>query len=102
MGFGAFAPAWFENKFAHKAITIGSSATEIKVDTTRDPERGGVAIFNDSDEIMYTGDASVTTSGATKGYPLMPKQERYLPISDIPAYAITESGGKTMIVLEFG
>jgi hypothetical protein len=100
MSFGSFAPAYLDTLVAHAAITIGSSATEIKVDATRNNDRGLVVIYNDSDETIYVGGSTVTTTGTTKGIPLVPMQTLILPISGMAFYGVCASGGKSLIVME--
>jgi hypothetical protein len=80
------------------ALSITSTASELRVGATRLAGRQFLVIYNDSLVTIFTGpSASVTASGVNKGMPLLPAQERVVPIGDRPFYAI--SGGVTASIL---
>jgi hypothetical protein len=86
----------------HTVISIGTTATELKGGSSRDPERQAVMIYNDSDAEIRVGGASVTMTGATRGIPVFKKQISILPIGDMPIYGVSTAGGKEVIVFELG
>ena len=52
-------------------IDVTTSPVELKVGTTRNPERQAIIIYNDSNRTLYLGPATVAVSGANKGIPLL-------------------------------
>jgi len=91
-----------EKVLQHSVVTVGTSAVELKGGASRDPYRKFVIIYNNSNATVYIGGASVTTSGATMGIPILKSQMATVPIGDMALYAIAAGAGNDVIVLEAG
>lgn len=81
-------------------LTIGTTAVELKVDVVRNPNRQTLMVYNDSLVNVFLGPSTVTTTGATKGIPLVPRQFISLPIGNVPYFAISTIAGTGLIVQE--
>jgi hypothetical protein len=82
-------------------VTVGTSASEIKVGASRIPNRQALMVYNDGNAtIFYSPSAGVTVSGATKGLPLYKDQFFILPVGDQPWYWICGSSNTSVIVAE--
>lgn len=90
-----------EGSVVTAVIAVGTTAVEIKTSPTRNSTRQSVNIYNDSNATVYLGPATVTTSGANKGLPLLKGQFISLPLGDVGYFAIAASAGKNVIVTEF-
>jgi hypothetical protein len=82
-------------------ISIGTSQVEAKTTSPRNAKRQLLVIYNDSNSVIYHGPAGVTTSGSTKGIPLLKKQYVSIPAGDIGVYLIADSASNNVIVQEF-
>jgi hypothetical protein len=92
-----------EASYAAAAITVGTSAVEVKAGGSRVKTRQVIYIYNDSaTATFYWGPATVTTTGATKGVPLAPGQFVSMPWGDIPVYVVSTAAAQTAIVGEVG
>ncbi len=84
-----------------EVVTVTTSASEIKVGASRVANRQALFVFNDGNQtIFYSPSASVTISGATKGFPLYKDQFVILPIGDQPWYFIASATNSSVIVAE--
>jgi hypothetical protein len=91
-----------ESNALQTSLSVSGTAVEIRVGGTRLVGRQFVAIYNDSNVVVFTGpSASVSASGANKGLPLYRDQERVIPIGDRAVYAITAGGSATLLVQEY-
>jgi hypothetical protein len=91
-----------EKILQHAVVTVGTSAVELKGGATRDSYRKFIIIYNDSSNTIYIGGAGVTATGATKGIPILKSQMATIPLGDMALYAIAESAGNSIIVMEAG
>lgn len=90
---------------AVKSTVVAVATTATRLDTLNESDsRSGssVALYNDGAATIYIGGSDVTTSGATKGYPVAAGS--YGPGMDLGTeealYGIVASGTVNMIVLE--
>jgi hypothetical protein len=91
------------SSFIHAVVSVGTSAVEMKVNGTRLSGRQELRIYNDSNVTIYLGSPSVTTSGATKGEPLVKGQWiSYNAGQDVAVYAIAGTTSNNVIVFEKG
>jgi len=80
------------------ALTVGTTALEVKVGASRLFERRGIKLFNNSSRLIYWGDSSVSISN---GIPLEKKQFVIIKIGDVPLFVISDQGGLDARVAEF-
>lgn len=80
-------------------ITVATTDTEAKVGVSRETERQFVRIYNDSNDIVYFGEAGTST---TDKEPLQKKQSVTIPITDIAVMLQVSSGTADVIVTEIG
>lgn len=79
-------------------LSVGTSPTEVKVGASSAAGREYVAIYNDSSNIVYVGDSSVTTSGAKRGRPIEKRQWAHIPSpEDGPVYLIADQVSSVQI-----
>lgn len=91
-----------ERAAAQGVVSVSGTPVELKAGGSRLAGRQFLVIYNDSIAPIYTGpSASVSASGANKGFPLYRDQERVIPIGDLPIYGITSGGTSSVIVQEF-
>lgn len=91
-----------ETAAAQGVVAVSGSPVELKASGSRLANRQFIVIFNDGIAPAYTGpSASVATSGANKGIPLLANQERVVPIGDVPFYAVTSGATSNILVQEF-
>jgi hypothetical protein len=82
-------------------VTVTSVASEIKVGASRLPNRQAFILYNDGNAtIFYAPIPGVTTSGATKGFPLYKDQFIFYPVGNAPWYFICGSSNANIIVSE--
>ena len=86
-----------------KVISVGTSQVEAIGDvSTRDPDRQLIVLYNDSSNTVYYGPNGVTTSGSTKGMPILKRQTVAFTIGDQAVYLIAGSAGNDVIVQVMG
>jgi len=86
------------NTILQQLIAVGTSAT--KLPTTPLSKRSSILITNDGSAAVYIGSSTVTTSGATKGFPVYPRGSLLLSCEDkVDVYGIS-SGSVNVIILE--
>jgi hypothetical protein len=90
-----------DGSYKSVVISVGTSQVEAKCDTTRDPNRQFLVIYNDSNATVYYGPTGVTTSGATKGFPLFKQQWVSIPMGDVGVFLIAASSSNSVLVQEF-
>jgi hypothetical protein len=83
-------------------VAVGATETEAKAGGARNPLRQEVVLHNDSNATVFYGPTGVTTTGATKGIPLRPRQEVFLPLGDVGVFLIADTAGNNVIVQEMG
>lgn len=83
------------------ALTVGTSALEAKVGTTRLENRKLLIIYNNSNStIFWSFSPSVTTSS---GLPIFKQQTVYLSVGDqLPVYLIAATTGNSVLIAESG
>jgi hypothetical protein len=82
-------------------LTVGTTEVEAKVGGSRLADRQGVWLYNDSSNTVYVGPTGVTTSGSTKGLPLLKNQATFLELPDFVAvFVIAGSAGNSVICQE--
>lgn len=82
-------------------VSVGTVAVEAKVGGSTLSNRGLVKIYNNSSKTMYHGPATVTTSGANIGEPIVKGQTVYLPFgSSTKVYLIAATAANDAIVQE--
>ena len=79
------------------ALTVGTTAVEIKVGGTRLANRKSVFLFNNSNKTMYWGDSGVTT---TTGIPIARGESVTIAIEDVAVFVITDQAGRDARVVE--
>ena len=78
------------------AVSLGASAT--KLPTTPLTLRKNVIVFNNSDNVIYLGDSTVTTAA---GFPVYPRAWINIQIEDgIDLYGIAAGAGNDVRLLE--
>ena len=91
------------NTLRSLSYDVTTTEIELKTDTTRLPNRQVITVFNDSVATIYYGPTGVTSSGPTKGIPLLRNQMVSIPASDILAvFIIAATGTRSIIVQEWG
>lgn len=85
-------------------ISVGTTATELVVGSSPDPDRMVVRIYNKGDETVYIGpENTVTASGANQGEPVFKDQWILFCLHpNLTVFGITESGSSTVLVQELG
>lgn len=78
-----------------------SSAIEAKVGATRLDYRQLLTIYNDGNNTIYVGPATVTNSGANRGFPLERNESLTVSASDTAVFIISASGGSFAIIQEW-
>jgi hypothetical protein len=89
-----------DSALTSKVITVGTSQVEVFTGSARDAKRQAVFIYNDSNTTLYYGPSGVTTTGSTKGIPLVKGQWITIPLGDVPLFIISGSSGNDIIVQE--
>lgn len=89
-----------EKSYKSTVRSVGTSQVEMRVDSTRDAARQVLIIYNDSNNTIYLGPSGVTTTGSTKGYPVVKGQSVTLAIGDVAIYAIAGSASNDVIIQE--
>ncbi len=90
-----------EGAYTSAVVAVGATEVEAKVGGTRNALRQILKLTNDNDTVeVYYGPTGVTTSGATKGDVLWPRQEAAIPIGDVGVFLIAASA-VNVIVQEF-
>lgn len=89
------------SEFDHTVVSVGTSAVEAKVGANRFKGRQMLLFYNFSDETIYMGKSSVSTSGSNKGIPLIPNQWGGIMLTDQAAwYLIAGTANNDVFVLE--
>lgn len=89
------------SEFDHIIVSVGTSAVEAKVSASRLKGRQMLLFYNFSDETIYMGKSSVTTTGVTRGIPLLSGQWAGIMITDNSGwYLIAGSASNDVFVLE--
>lgn len=89
-----------DSTVATAVVAVTTTAIELKVGGTRNPLRQSILLQNDGSATIYLGPATVTSSGANKGHPLLKDQAMSFPIGNVAYFAITASGSSNVIVTE--
>lgn len=92
-----------ETGLDHGVLTVGTTITEVKVGGSRSATRQIVVIYNESpSKKLWWGKSSVASSGANRGFPILPGQSVSLPTGDVGVYIVGEQIGQTAWVAEIG
>lgn len=87
-------------------VSVGTTAVELKVGASRNPDGTVVRIYNKGDETVFIGPSSsvnATPGDANQGEPLYKDQwVQYHLFFQVPIYGITASGTSTVLVAELG
>ena len=83
---------------------VSTTAVELVVGSSPDPDRMVVRIYNKGDETIYIGpENTVTASGTNQGEPLFKDQWIAFGLHpNLTVYGITESGTSTVLIQELG
>lgn len=80
------------------ALTVGTSAIEVKVGASRLSDRKSLTLFNNSNSTMYWGfNSSVTVSNGT---PIAKNEQYAWRIGDVPIFVISGSASSNARVTE--
>ena len=88
------------NVYAIGLLSVGNTPVEIKVGASALEGRQEILVYNDSNLVVYFGDATVTTS---TGIPIEKGELVNLPFRDtLPVYLIASGGSNTVRIQELG
>lgn len=88
-----------KSRIRSSVVSVENTATAIP--TTALPGRQSMLIHNDGAATVYIGHDGVTTSGATKGYPLTSGKDLPMDVGpDVIVYGIVATGTVSVVILE--
>ena len=88
-----------KSRIRSSVVSVTTSATAIP--TTALPGRQSILIHNDGAATVYIGTSTVTTTGATKGYPLAAGKDLPMDVGpNVVMYGIVVTGTVSVVILE--
>jgi hypothetical protein len=87
---------------AHGELSVGTSATPAHVGGSPASGVEFIAVFNDSNNSVYYGDASVTVTGSTRGVPIFKNQWGFIPATPGAIIYFIAAATESIILQEYG
>jgi hypothetical protein len=87
-----------KTELVNAALTVGTTAIEVKVGATRLAERKGVILYNNSNRVMFWGGSGVTTAN---GIPLAKGESITIRNEDVSLFVVSDQANLDARVVEF-
>lgn len=87
-----------KTELVNAALTVGTTAVEVKVGATRLADRKGVILYNNSNRAMYWGGSGVTVAN---GIPLQKGESITIRNEDVSLFVVSDQANQDARIVEF-